>query len=87
MKHQKKTTTYQKELLEYIQGLLNKIKNSVEDRQSQIAWPTVNKVSGRESTSRAKVKAASQEERLQKWKESFKNLLGTPTPQSHWQTF
>ena len=29
-------------------------------------------------TSRAKLKAASQEERLQKWKEHFKYLLGYP---------
>ena len=28
---------YQKEL-EYMQGQINKIKNSVEDRQSQLAW-------------------------------------------------
>ena len=32
----------------------------------------------RESTFRAKVKAASQEERLQKWKEHFNNLFWNP---------
>ena len=30
-----RTSTYQKEQLEYIQGQINKIRNSVEDRLSQ----------------------------------------------------
>ena len=37
---------------------------------------TVNEVSKRKSTSRAKLKDASQEERIHTWKEHFKNLLG-----------
>ena len=37
---------------------------------------TVNEVTGRKSTLRAKLKTACQEERLLKWKEHFKNLLG-----------
>ena len=41
-----------------------------------IAWQTVNEVSGNKGTFRVKVKAARQEERLQKWKEHFKNLFG-----------
>ena len=40
------TNTYLKET-EYIQDQINKIKNSVEDRQSWIAWQTVNEVKGR----------------------------------------
>ena len=32
-------------------------------------------MSVRKSTARAKLKATCQEERLQKWKENFKNLL------------
>ena len=43
-----------------------------------MAWQTVNEVSGRKSMLRIKLKVASQEERLQKWKEHFKNLLGNP---------
>ena len=57
-------------------GQINKIRISVEDRQSRIAWHIVNKFRGRKGTSRTKLKAASQEERFQKWKEHFKNLLG-----------
>ena len=47
------TDAYQKEQIEYIQGHITKISNSVEDRQSQIAWQTVNEVSKRKSTSRS----------------------------------
>ena len=39
--------TYQKEQIDNIQGQINKIKNFVEDRQSRIAWLTVNEVSKR----------------------------------------
>ena len=38
----------------------------------------MNEVSRRKSTKGVKLKATSQEERLQKWKEHFKNLLGNP---------
>ena len=46
---------YQKEQIKYVQGQINKIRNSEEDRQSWIAWQTVNEVSKRKSTSRAKL--------------------------------
>ena len=36
-------------------------------------------MNGRKSILRAKLKAASQQESIQKWKEHFKNLLGNPT--------
>ena len=39
--------TYQKEQIEYIQGQINEIKNSLEDKQSRIAWQTVSEVSKR----------------------------------------
>ena len=42
--------TYQKEQIEYIQGQINKIRNS-EGRQSWIVWQTVNEVSIRKNTS------------------------------------
>ena len=49
----------------------------VEDRESRIAWQAVNEVSRRKSTARAKLKAASQEERIHLWKH-FENLFGKP---------
>ena len=75
-KIQKELTQAKKEQLEYIQCQIIKIRYSVEDRQSRLAWQTVNERSGRKGISSAKLKAASQEERRQKWKEHFKNLLG-----------
>ena len=54
------------------------IRQSVEDRQSRLAWQIVNEISGRKSTSKLKLKATSQKDRLQKWKEHFQKRLGNP---------
>ncbi len=69
---------YIKEQSEYIQNQIDKIRDSVEDRQSRIAWQTINEVSRRKSTTKAKLKAASQQERVKLWEQHFENLLGTP---------
>ena len=45
---------YLKEQTEYIQNQIDKIRDSVEDRQSRIAWQTINEVSRRKSTVKAK---------------------------------
>ena len=66
---------YQKEQKEFFHGQINKIRNSVEDRQSQIAWHIINEMRKSKSTSRAKLKTVRQEERIQKWKEHFLNTL------------
>ena len=50
---------YQKEQTEYIQNQINKIRDSIKDRQSRIAWQTVNEVSKRKSTVKAKLKTSS----------------------------
>ena len=50
----------------------------MEDRQSRIAWQTINEVSRRKNTAKAKLKAANQQERIKLWKQHFKNLLGNP---------
>ena len=50
----------------------------MEDKQSRIAWQTINEVSRRKSTAKAKLKAASQQERVKLWEQHFKNLLGSP---------
>ena len=57
---------------------MDKIRDSVEDRQSRIAWQTINEVSRRKSTAKAKLKAASQQEGVKLWEQHFKNLLGNP---------
>ena len=84
-----KTTQYQlagvyiKEQTEYIQNQIDKIRDSVEDRQSRIAWQTINEVSRRKNTAKAKLKAANQQERIKLWKQHFENLLGNPPKITH----
>ena len=56
------TGIYLKEQTEYIQNQIDKIRDSVKDKQSRIAWQTINEVSKRKSTAKAKLKAASQQE-------------------------
>ena len=72
-----------KEQTEYIQNQMDKIRDSVEDRQSRIAWQTINGVSRRKSTAKAKLKATSQQERIHLWKRYFENLLGNPPKVTH----
>ena len=65
-----KTTQYQlagiyiKEQTEYIQNQIDKIRDSVEDRQSRIAWQTINELSRRKNTAKAKLKPENQQERM-----------------------
>ena len=74
---------YQKELTEYIQNQIDKIRDSVEDRQSRIAGQTINEESRRKSTAKAKLKAANQQERIKLWKQQFENLLENPPKVKH----
>ena len=74
---------YLKEQTEHIQNQINNIRDSVADRQSRIARQTVNEVSTRKSTAKAKLKAISQEERIHLWKQHVKNLLGKPPKVTH----
>ena len=69
---------YLKEQTEYIQNQIDKSRDSVEDRQSRIAWQTIDEVSRRKSTAKAKLRAASQQERVKLWKQHFENLRGNP---------
>ena len=69
--------------MEYIQNQINKIRDSVEDRQSRIARQTVNKVSRKKSTAKAKLKAISQQKQIQLWKPHFENLLGNHLKVTH----
>ena len=74
---------YIKEQTEYIQNQIDKIRDSVEDRQSRIAWQTINEVSRRKNTAKAKHKPANQQERIKLWKQHFENLLGNPPKTTH----
>ena len=73
---------YLKEKTEYIQNQIDKIRDSVEDRQSKIARQT-NDVSRRKITTKVKLKATNQQERIKLWKQHFENLLGNPPNVTH----
>ena len=77
------TNIYLKEQTEYVQNQIDKIRDSVEDGQSRIAWQTINEVSRRKSTAKAKLKATNQQERIKLLKQHFENLLGNPPKVTH----
>ena len=68
-----------REQTEYIQNQIDKIRDSVEDRQSRIAWQTINEMSRRKNTAKAKLKAANQQERIKLWKQHLENFTRKPT--------
>ena len=70
------TGIYLREQTEYIKNQIDKIRDAVEDRQSRRAWQTINELSRRKSTAKAKLKAANQQERVKLLKQHFENLLG-----------
>ena len=74
---------YLKEPTEYIQIQIDKIRDSVEDRQSRIAWQTINEVSRRKRATKAKLKATNLQERIKLWKQHFENLLGNSLKDTH----
>ena len=51
-----------KEQKEYIQNQIDKVRALVEDRQSTIAWQMINEVRRRKSTTKAELKATSQQD-------------------------
>ena len=50
----------------------------MEDKQSRIAWQTINEASRRKSTAKAKLKAENQQGKIKLWKQHFENLQGNP---------
>ena len=64
-----------------MQNQIEKIRDSVEDRQSRIAWQTINEGSRRKSTANAKLKATNQQERIKLWKQHFENLHMNQSPE------
>ena len=74
---------YSKEKTERIQNQFDKIRDSVEDKQSRIAWQSINEVIRRKSTAKAKLKDTSQRHRIHQWKQHFENLLGNPPKVTH----
>ena len=55
---------YLKQQTEYIQNQIDKIRDTVKDRQSKIAWQMINEVSRRKSTAKPKLKAPNNKNEL-----------------------
>ena len=73
-------TTYLNEQQKYFQSQIDRIENTSENKQSSLGWQTLNEITVRKKSTKAKIKASNQEERLKKWMNHFKNLLGkSPT--------
>ena len=68
--------TYLDEQQKYIQDQIDKINNAATNQQSSLTWKIVNNVSGRKKSPKSKLKANTQEERLELWKNHFQGLLG-----------
>ena len=68
---------YQNEQLEYFQGSINRLRNSVEDRQTRIPWQSLKEVRIRKSTSKTKQKSVGQEEKYRTKKNISRICLGT----------
>ena len=68
--------TYLNEQQKYIKSQIDRIENASENKQSSLAWQTINEIIGRKKSTKAKIKASNQEERLKKWMNHFQNLLG-----------
>ena len=55
----------------------------MEDRQSRILGQMINEVNRRKSTTKAKLKATSQQDPIHLWKQHFGDLLGNPPEITH----
>ena len=51
---------------------IEEIENAVTNKKSALAWKTINEVSGRKHSNKAKLKATSEKERIQLWHDHFK---------------
>ena len=58
---------------------IDKIRDSVEYRQSGIVWQMINEVSRRKSTAKAKLKATNQQEIIKTVETAFRKLTLKPT--------
>ena len=67
---------YDCEQSKYLQNRIDEITSTVTNKKSATAWKTINEISGRKSTNKAKIKATDNQDRIQKWQDHFKELLG-----------
>ena len=69
---------YENERNDYIENKIEEIQNAATNKKSALAWKTVNEISGRQKTNKAKLKAKNEKERIDLWHNHFKDLLGCP---------
>ena len=69
---------YENEQNDYIENKIEEIQNAATNKKSALAWKTVNEISGRKKTNKAKLKAKNEKERIDLWHNHFTNLLGCP---------
>jgi len=65
---------YELEQTLYIQGKVQNIRESAANKQLALAWEAVKEISGRKSTCKSKLKAASEADRLNKWQAPFSKV-------------
>ena len=63
--------TYNVEHVTYLQRQFDNIQSAADNKQSAIAWDIVNKISGRNSVNKAKLKTNTQADRIHIWKVYF----------------
>ena len=63
-----------KEKAKYIQNLIHKITDFVNDKQSKTSWQTVNKVRRRKSTVKSKLRSLSQKEQIHFCQTTFREF-------------
>lgn len=62
----------------FVEEKILEIEKAHLNQKARLAWDTVNEITGRKGTKKGQIRAESPEERVQLWKEHFKNLLGQP---------
>ena len=70
---------YIEEQRKYIQNQIYKIRDSVEDRQSRIAWQTINEIIRRKNTAKAKLKAETNKKEPTRKNKTVETALRKPT--------
>ena len=59
-----------------MQKQIDDIKTAADNKKSAIAWQIFNKITGRKTTNRSKIKVKDDKKRIQKWKQNVSLLLG-----------
>ena len=67
---------YKKEQEKYVKNKIAELNNAHTNKKSKVVWQTANEISNRRKSKRSILKGKSKQDRLNQWKNHFKNLLG-----------